>query len=219
MITACFPFILTLQKQLPCSSLLQWQLRSRLCFAVHFLSWNGKDALFLMPCLLVVHTVLEALSEYEIFSWREENIKKWELKVRSKCIQNVLMEVVNLPINASNFCSCTRESIFWRHSKKRQVNDLAWSIQKEQYGVFKESFKSYAAYLLKIAGLQKRESMVSTPAQTDCSTPPFLCIISWFFFRLTVVGQYFFSHHCIVLLQLWQDGQKIQETFCLLFLC
>jgi len=43
---------------------------------------------------------------------KKQNIKKCELKVSSKYILNVLMEVVNLPINASNSCSCTTETHF-----------------------------------------------------------------------------------------------------------
>lgn len=42
----------------------------------------------------------------------KQNMEKRELKVRSEYIQNVLMEVVNLPINASNFCSCIIEMHF-----------------------------------------------------------------------------------------------------------
>lgn len=65
----------------------------------------------------------------------KQNIKKRELKVRSKCVYSVLMEVVKLPINTSNFSSCTIEMQFWSHLKK--VSDFAWGIQKEQSGVFK----------------------------------------------------------------------------------
>lgn len=45
------------------------------------------------------------------------------------------MEVVKLPINTSDFSSCTLEMQFWGHLKK--VSDFAWGIQKEQSGVFK----------------------------------------------------------------------------------
>lgn len=59
-------------------------------------------------------TFLNALSSGSANCWgcslsmrslvrEKQNIKKRGLKVTSKYMQNVLMEVVNLPINASNF--------------------------------------------------------------------------------------------------------------------
>lgn len=116
----CLIFIFTDISEASCLAPHYYSGSLEIVCALLFTSWVGMEevssVLVLWLCMLCWR---HSLCMRRPLAREKQNVKKRELKVRSKCVYRVLMEVVNLPINSSNFSSCTIETQFWSHLRKR----------------------------------------------------------------------------------------------------